>query len=57
MHLNDANEVLKANRKVVMERAGLDENELNMRTLELSQIDTDDYFAIRYNKLRKIKRG
>lgn len=28
-----------------MERAGLDDNELNMRTLELAQIDEDDYFA------------
>ena len=45
MHFNDTNEMLKAERKVLMEQAGLDENELNMRTLELSQIDTDDYFA------------
>ena len=28
-----------------MERAGLDNNELNIRTLELAQIDEDDYFA------------
>ena len=45
MHIKDANVMLEANRKVVMERAGLDDNELNMRTLKLSQIDTDDYFA------------
>lgn len=45
MHINDANEMLNAHRKLVMERAGLDDNELNMRALKLSQIDTDDYFA------------
>jgi hypothetical protein len=28
-----------------MERASLDDNDLNMRTLELAQIDEDDYFA------------
>ena len=45
MHINDANAMLKANRKLVMERRGLDDNELNMRTLELAQVNVDDYFA------------
>lgn len=44
-HIRDANAMLKAQRKVVMEREGLDENELNIRTLELAQVDEDDYFA------------
>ena len=45
MHINDANAMLEANRKLVMERRGLDDNDLNIRTLELAQVDTDDYFA------------
>ena len=44
-HIRDTNAMLKAQRKVVMEREGLDDNELNIRTLELAQVDEDDYFA------------
>lgn len=44
-HIRDMNAMLKAQRKVVMEREGLDNNELNIRTLELAQVDEDDYFA------------
>lgn len=44
-HIRDANAMLKAQRKIVMEREGLDDNELNIRTLELAQVDEDDYFA------------
>lgn len=44
-HIRDTNAMLKAQRKIVMERADLDDNDLNMRTLELAQIDEDDYFA------------
>ena len=45
MHIHDINAMLKAERKAVMERAGLDDYELNIRTLELAQVDEDDYFA------------
>ena len=45
MRINDNNLMLQAVRKVVMERMGLDENDLNMRTLELAQINKHDYFA------------
>lgn len=44
-HIRDNNAMLKAQRKVVMEREDLDDNELNMRTLELAQVDEDDYFT------------
>ena len=45
MRINDNNLMLQADRKVVMERMGLDENDLNMRILELAQINKHDYFA------------
>lgn len=45
MHIHDINAMLKAERKAVMERAGLDDNEGNIRTLELAQVDEDDYFT------------
>lgn len=45
IHIRNNNTALKTERKVLMERAGLDDNDLNMRTLELVQIDEDDYFA------------
>ena len=45
MRINDSNAMLKAERKVVMEREGLDDNDINMRALELAQVDVDDYFA------------
>lgn len=45
MHIRDTNAMLKAQRKIVMERADLDGNDFNMRTLELAQVDEDDYFA------------
>lgn len=44
-HIRDTNAMLKAQRKIVMARADLDDNDLNMRTLELAQVDEDDYFA------------
>ncbi len=43
--IRDTNAMLKAQRKVVMERKDLDDNELNIRTLELAQVDEDDYFT------------
>ena len=45
MRINDSNAMLKADRKVVMERESLDDNDINMRVLELAQVDVDDYFA------------
>ena len=55
-HIRDTNAMLKAQRKVVMEREGLDDNELNMRTL-LAQVDEDDYFAYTiFEDLRPILR-
>lgn len=45
MRIHDINSMLKAERKAVMERIGLDEGDLYMRTLELAQVDEDDYFA------------
>ena len=45
MRIHDINSMLKAERKAVMERLGLDDSDLNMRTLELAQVDADDYFA------------
>ena len=45
MRIHDINSILKAERKAVMERLGLGDSDLNMRTLELAQVDADDYFA------------
>ena len=45
MRINDSNAMLKAERKVVMERKGLTDNDKDMRTLELAQVDVDDFFA------------
>lgn len=45
MRIHDINSMLKAERKAVMEQIGLDESDLYMRTLELAQVDEDDYFA------------
>lgn len=45
MGFHDANLLLKTERKAVMKRLGLDDNELNMRTMELAQMDPDGYFA------------
>lgn len=57
MHIRNNNTALKTERKVLMERAGLDDNDLNMRTLELAQIDEDDYFAhVIFEDLRPIIR-
>lgn len=57
MHVRNNNTALKTERKVLMERAGLDDNDLNMRTLELVQIDEDDYFAhVIFEDLRPIIR-
>ena len=56
-HIRDTNIMLKVQRKVVMEREGLDNNELNIRTLELAQVDEDDYFAYTiFEDLRPINR-
>ena len=57
-HIRDTNAMIRAQRKVVMEREGLDDNELNMRTLELAQVDEDDYFAYTiFEDLRPIIRN
>lgn len=57
MRIHDINSILKAERRVVMERMGLDDSDLYMRTLELAQIDEDDYFAHTiYEDLRPIIR-
>ncbi len=45
MRIYDINAMLAAERKAVMERKGLDDSDLYMRTLELAQVDEDDYFA------------
>ena len=45
MRIHDINSMLKVERKTVMEQIGLDESDLYMRTLELAQVDEDDYFA------------
>ena len=45
MRINDSNAMLKADRRVVMEREGLSDNDINIRALELAQVDVDGYFA------------
>lgn len=45
MRIHDLNSLLKAERKTIMENQGLDDNNLQVRMLELAQVDEDDYFA------------
>ena len=57
MRIHDINSMLNAERRVVMEHMGLDDSDLYMRTLELAQIDEDDYFAYTiFEDLRSIIR-
>ena len=45
MRVHDMNVVLAEARKTVMEKHNPGENDLQMRTLELAQIDEDKYFS------------
>ncbi len=55
MRIHDLNALLAAERKTVMEKMKLDGNDVNMRALELAQIDGDEYFAhVIYDDLRPI---
>ena len=45
MRVHDMNVVLAETRKMVMEKHDPGENDLYMRTLELAQIDKDEYFS------------
>lgn len=45
MRINDMNTVLAAVRKQLLEKDGADENKLDMRTLEVAQIQEIDYFS------------
>ena len=57
MRIHDLNTLLAAERKAVMEKMKLDGNDVNMRALELAQIDGDEYFAhVIYDDLRLILR-
>lgn len=57
MRILDLNTLLAAERKTVMEKMNLDSNDVNMRALELAQIDGDEYFAhVIYDDLRPILR-
>ena len=57
MRVHDMNVVLAEARKTVMEKHNPGENDLYMRTLELAQIDEDEYFSqIVYNDLAGIIR-
>ncbi|MBE6069825.1 MAG: XRE family transcriptional regulator [Clostridium lundense] len=53
MRIHDLNALLAAERKTVMEKMKLDGCDVNMRALELAQIDGDEYFAhVIYDDLR-----
>lgn len=57
MRIHDLNTLLAAERKTVMEKMNLDGNDVNMRALELAQIDGNEYFAhVIYDDLRPILR-
>ena len=57
MRIHDLNALLAAERKTVMEKMKLDGCDVNMRALELAQIDGDEYFAhVIYDDLRPILR-
>ena len=57
MRIHDLNTLLAAERKAVMEKMKLDGSDVNMRALELAQIDGDEYFAhVIYDDLRPILR-
>ena len=45
MRVHDMNAVLNVARQMVMEQQGPDENDLYIRTLELSQVSEEDYFS------------
>ena len=45
MHVHDMNAVLAEARKLVEEKHNPGENDLYMRTLELAQIDENEYFS------------
>ena len=45
MRVHDMNAMLDAARRMVMEQQGPDENDLYIRTLELSQVSEEDYFS------------
>lgn len=45
MRIHDLNTLLAAERKAVMEKMKLDGNDVNMRALELVQIDGDEFFV------------
>ena len=57
MRINDLNVVLNAVRQQVMAEHNPGENDLNVRTLELGQIDEDEYFShVIYTDMGKIIR-
>ena len=57
MRIHDLNALLAAERKTVMEKMKLDGSDVNMRALELAQIDGDEYFThVIYDDLRPILR-
>ncbi len=45
MRINDMNTILAAVRKQLMEKDGADENNLNIRTLEVAQVQESEYFS------------
>ena len=45
MRINDMNAILEANRKQIMEKHNPGENDLYVRTLELAQVNEENYFA------------
>lgn len=44
MRINDMNAVLEAVRQLVMQKKDIDDNDLYMRTLEVAQVNEDEYF-------------
>lgn len=44
MRIEEYNLVLEATRRIIMERYSPDENDLHLRTLEVSQVQEDEYF-------------
>jgi len=45
MRIHDMNVVLEATRRTILEKHGMDEDDLYVRTLELAQVKEDDYFT------------
>ena len=45
MRVHDMNAVLEATRRTILEKQGMDGDDLYVRTLELAQVSEDDYFS------------